>query len=177
MTIPAFMLHPDAGMVCPVYAPAHVITPYVLAVHPGTTCAWLRSFMTTLRRCKAMTTKRLEELAREGASLSLWLMAVMLNMTAVLWLGFQGLQWLHDGHWTNQPTVLTWIHGVCPGACDFLNHPHSWYGAVKLARFLSEVPTGLALALIGLALGVLSVSVSDRRPVAPRVTGAHLGIH
>lgn len=117
-----------------------------------------------------MTTTRIAELAREGVGFSLWLAAVVLNMVSVLWLGFQGLQWLHDGRWTNQPPVMAWIRGVCPGACTFVTNPHSWYGAAKLARFLAEVPSGLALALIGVALGVLSVSVSDHRPVAPRVT-------
>jgi hypothetical protein len=121
-------------------------------------------------RVSAMTTKRLKDLAWEGMSFSLWLAAVMLNMVSVLWLGFQGLQWLHDGHWTKQPPVITWISGVCPGVCGFLNNPHSWYGVAKMARMLSEVPSGLALALIGIALGVLSVSISDRRPLAPRVT-------
>jgi hypothetical protein len=121
-------------------------------------------------RVSAMTTKRLKDLAWEGMSFSLWLAAVMLNMVSVLWLGFQGLQWLHDGHWTKQPPVITWINGVCPGVCEFLNNPHSWYGVAKMARMLSEVPSGLALALIGIALGVLSVSISDRRPLAPRVT-------
>ena len=122
-----------------------------------------------------MTTMRFDELAREGMSLSLWLAAVMLNMISVLWLGFQGMQWLHDGHWTHQPPVMVWIRGVCPDACTFVNNPHSWYGAAKLARFLSEVPSGLALALIGIALGVLSVSVSDHRPVAPSVTRTRAG--
>jgi hypothetical protein len=65
---------------------------------------------------------------------------------------------------------MTWIHGVCPDACEFVTNPHSWYGAAKLVRFLSDVPSGLALALIGIMLGVLSVSVSDRRPLAPSVT-------
>jgi hypothetical protein len=122
-----------------------------------------------------MTTKRLEVLAREGCSLVLWLAAVMLNMASVLWLGFQGLQWLHDGHWTRQPPVMAWIHGVCPGACEFVTNPHSWYGAAKLVRFLSDVPSGLALALIGIVLGVLSVSVSDHRPLAPSVTKVRIG--
>jgi len=117
-----------------------------------------------------MTTMRLEVLAREGVAFSLWLGAVMLNMASVLWLGFQGLQWLHDGHWTRQPPVMAWVRGVCPGACSFVNNPHSWYGAAKVARILSDVPSGLALAVIGVALGVLSVSVSDHRPLAPRVT-------
>ena len=125
---------------------------------------------TYMRRYPPMTTKRLEELAREALSFVLWLSAVMLNMASVMWLGFQGLQWLHDGHWTRQPPVMAWIHGVCPGACDFVNNPHSWYGAAKLVRFLYDVPSGLALALIGIALGVLSVSVSDHRPLAPSVT-------
>jgi hypothetical protein len=123
-----------------------------------------------------MSLQRLEQLTREGASFALWLAAVVLNMASVLWLGFQGLQWLHDGHWTRQPPVMAWIHGLCPGACDFVNNPHSWYGAAKLARLLSEVPSGLALALIGLALGVLSVSVSDHRPLAPSVTRLRMGM-
>ena len=122
------------------------------------------------RRYVTMTTMRLEVLAREGVAFSLWLGAVMLNMASVLWLGFQGLQWLHDGHWTRQPPVMAWVRGVCPGACSFVNNPHSWYGAAKVARILSDVPSGLALAVIGVALGVLSVSVSDHRPLAPRVT-------
>lgn len=117
-----------------------------------------------------MTTMRLEVLAREGMAFSLWLAAVVLNMASVLWLGFQGLQWLHDGHWTKQPPVMAWVRGVCPGACSFVNNPHAWYGAAKVARILSDMPSGLALALIGVALGVLSVSVSDHRPLAPRVT-------
>ena len=125
---------------------------------------------TQIRRCFAMTTTRFTELAREGMGFSLWLGAVMLNMISVLWLGFQGLQWLHDGHWTKQPPVMAWIRGVCPDACTFVNNPHSWYGAAKLVRFLGDVPSGLALTLIGIALGVLSVSISDHRPLAPSVT-------
>ncbi|WP_233842820.1 hypothetical protein [Dyella sp. 2HG41-7] len=117
-----------------------------------------------------MTTSRLEDIAREVLSFSLWLAAVVLNMASVLWLGFQGLKWLHDGYWTKQPPVIAWIRDMCPGACSFVNNPHSWYGAAKVARFLSEVPSGVALALLGIALGVLSVSISDRRPVAPSVT-------
>ena len=119
-----------------------------------------------------MTTTRFHALALEGMSLSLWLGAVMLNMISVLWLGFQGLQWLHDGHWTAQPPVMTWIRNVCPGVCAYMDNPHSWYGLAKLAQFLSQVPSGLALALIGIALGVLSVSVSDHRPMARSVTRA-----
>lgn len=117
-----------------------------------------------------MTTSRLEDIAREVLAFSLWLAAVVLNMASALWLGFQGLKWLHDGYWTKQPPVISWIRDVCPGACSFVNNPHSWYGAAKVARFLSEVPSGLALALLGIVLGVLSVSISDHRPVAPNVT-------
>src|SRR5581483_7982834 len=98
-----------------------------------------------------MTTMRVEELAREGVAFSLWLSAVLLNMVSVLWLGFQGLQWLHDGRWTSQPPVLNWICGVCPDMCSFVDNPHSWYGAAKVVRVLSEVPSGLALALLGVA--------------------------
>lgn len=122
-----------------------------------------------------MTTMRFEELAREGMAFSLWLSAVLLNMVSVLWLGFQGLQWLHDGHWTNQPPVLNWIRGVCPDMCTFVDNPHSWYGAAKVIRVLSEVPSGLALALLGIALGALSVSISDHRPLAPSVTRRTFG--
>ncbi|HUA81269.1 MAG TPA: hypothetical protein VL997_12905 [Dyella sp.] len=122
-----------------------------------------------------MTMSRLEDIAREVLAFSLWLGAVVLNMASALWLGFQGLKWLHDGYWTNQPPVIAWIRDVCPGACSFVNNPHSWYGAAKVARFLSEVPSGLALALIGIVLGVLSVSISDRRPVAPNVTRLRAG--
>jgi hypothetical protein len=122
-----------------------------------------------------MTTMRVDELARESVAFSLWLSAVLLNMVSVLWLGFQGLQWLHDGHWTNQPPVLNWIRGVCPDMCTFVNNPHSWYGAAKVVRMLSELPSGLALALFGIALGVLSVSISDHRPLAPSVTRRTFG--
>lgn len=131
-----------------------------------------RHLMPEIYRYVAMTSARFQALAFEGMSLSLWLVAVMLNMIAVLWLGFQGLQWLHDGHWTTQPPVMSWIRGVCPGVCDFANNPHSWYGIAKVVRLLSETPSGLALALIGVALGVLSVSISDHRPLAPSVTYA-----
>ncbi|RDS83873.1 hypothetical protein DWU98_06090 [Dyella monticola] len=127
----------------------------------------LRAFMPQLGRYVTMTIKRLGDVVREVVAFSLWLAAVMLNMASVLWLGFQGLKWLHDGYWTHQPPVMAWVHGVCPGACAFVTNPHSWYGAAKLARLLSQVPCGLALALIGIALGVLSVSISHRRSVAP----------
>lgn len=130
---------------------------------------------TTDLQVLSMTTTRFEQLAREGMGFSLWLAAVMLNMVSVLWLGFQALQWLHDGHWTRQPPVMAWIRSVCPGVCSFMDSPHSWYGVAKVARLLSEVPSGLALALIGVALGVLSVSVSDHRPLAPSVTKSRYG--
>lgn len=117
-----------------------------------------------------MTMARFDEWAKEAVAFSLWLIGVMLNMAAALWLGFQCLRWLHDGYWTSQPPVMAWMGSICPGACAFVNNPHSWYGAAKVARMLSHVPTGAALSLIGVVLGVLSVSVSDRRPLAPNVT-------
>lgn len=117
-----------------------------------------------------MTIKRVGDVAREVLAFSLWLAAVVLNMASVLWLGFQGLKWLHDGYWTHQPPVMAWVRGICPNACAFVTHPHAWYGAAKLVRVLSQVPAGLALTLIGIALGVLSVSMSRHRSVAPRVT-------
>lgn len=119
-----------------------------------------------------MKMMRFDELAKEAVAFLLWLGAVMLNMAAALWFGFQCLKWLHDGYWTHQPPVMAWIGNVCPGACAFVNNPHSWYGAAKLARLLSELPSGVGLALLGVVLGVLSVSVSDHRPRAPRVTRA-----
>jgi hypothetical protein len=117
-----------------------------------------------------MMAARIDEVARETVGFALWLAGVILNMGALLWVGFQTLKWLHDGYWTNQPSVMYWVHGFCPGACTFVNNPHSWYGAAKLMRLLSEMPSGLALALIGIGFGVISVSVSDHRPDALRVT-------
>lgn len=117
-----------------------------------------------------MTFARIDEMARNTLAFFLWLGAVTLHMSAVLWLGFQGLKWLHDGYWTRQPTVMYWVSDVYPDAGAFLNNPHSWYGAAKVALVLSNVPSGLALVFIGIICAVLSVSVSDRRPEAPRVT-------
>lgn len=117
-----------------------------------------------------MTFARIDEMARNTLGFFLWLAAVTLHMSAVLWLGFQGLKWLHDGYWTRQPTVMYWIHNIYPDAGTFLSNPHSWYGAAKLALVLSNVPSGLALIILGLICAALSVSVSDRRPEAPRVT-------
>jgi hypothetical protein len=117
-----------------------------------------------------MTMARVDELARDALAFALWLVAVILNMSAALWLGFQCLKWLHDGYWTSQPTVMFWVRGFCAEACSFMNNPHSWYGAAKLARLLSDMPSGAALVLLGIVCGVLSVSVSDHRPEALSVT-------
>ncbi|GGA01095.1 hypothetical protein GCM10011408_22850 [Dyella caseinilytica] len=103
-------------------------------------------------------------------ALCLWLAAVTLNMGAVLWLGFQILRWLHDGYWTDQPTVMFWLRDFFPDASAYLNNPHSWYGAAKAALVLSRMPSGFALVCIGTFFAVLNVSVSDRRPEAPMVT-------
>jgi len=117
-----------------------------------------------------MTFARIDDVGRSALALFLWLSAVTLNMAAVLWFGFQGVKWLHDGYWTKQPTVMFWLREFCPGWCTFLNNPHSWYGAAKVALVLSELPSGLALVLVGMVCAVLNVSVCDRRPEAPRVT-------
>jgi hypothetical protein len=119
-----------------------------------------------------MTFARFDQMARNTVGFFLWLAAVVLHMSAVLWLGFQGLKWLHDGYWTSQPTLMYWIRSVSPDASAFLSNPHSWYGAAKVALFFSAVPTGLALIFVGILCAALSVSVSDRRPEAPRVTKA-----
>jgi hypothetical protein len=58
---------------------------------------------------------------------------------------------------------------VCPGACTFATNPHSWFGAAKLIRLLQEIPSGLALAIVGFAFAILSVSVTDNRPEPPPV--------
>jgi len=117
-----------------------------------------------------MTFARIDEMTRSALALFLWLVAVMLNMAAVLWLGFQILRWLHDGYWTDQPTVMFWLRDFCPDASAYLNNPHSWYGAAKAALVLSRMPSGLALVCAGTFCAVLNVSVCDRRPEAPRVT-------
>jgi hypothetical protein len=117
-----------------------------------------------------MTLARIDDVARSALALLLWLVAVTLNMGAMLWLGFQVLKWLHDGYWTKQPPVMFWLREFCPGWCAYLNNPHSWYGAAKAALILSQVPSGLALILVGTICAVLNVSVHDRRREAPRVT-------
>jgi hypothetical protein len=117
-----------------------------------------------------MTFARFDEMARNTLGFFLWLAAVVLHMSAVLWVAFQGLKWLHDGYWTSQPPVMYWISNVYPDAGSLLNNPHSWYGAAKVALFLSALPSSLGLIFLGLFCAVLSVSVSDRRPEAPRVT-------
>jgi uncharacterized membrane protein len=117
-----------------------------------------------------MTFARFDEMARNTLGFFLWLAAVVLHMSAVLWVGFQGLKWLHDGYWTSQPTVMYWVSSIYPGASFLLNNPHSWYGAAKLALFLSALPSGLGLIFLGILCAVLSVSVADRRPEAHRVT-------
>jgi hypothetical protein len=117
-----------------------------------------------------MTLARIDEITRSALALCLWLAAVMLNMSAVLWLGFQVLRWLHDGYWTAQPTVMFWIRNFCPDVSMCLSNPHSWYGAAKLALVLSRMPSGLALMCAGMVCAVLNVSVCDRRPEAPSVT-------
>jgi hypothetical protein len=117
-----------------------------------------------------MSYARVDEMARNTLGFFLWLGAVVLHMSAALWLGFQGLKWLHDGYWTSQPTVMYWIRSLYPDADAFLNNPHSWYGAAKVALFLSAMPSSVGLIFLGIICAVLSVSVSDRRPEAPRVT-------
>jgi hypothetical protein len=117
-----------------------------------------------------MTFARVDEMARSTLGFFLWLAAVMLHMAAVLGVGFQGVKWLHDGYWTSQPTVMYWVRDLYPDAGSALNNPHSWYGAAKVALVLSQLPTGLALLVMGIACAALSVSISDRRPEAPRVT-------
>jgi hypothetical protein len=122
------------------------------------------------RRVSRMTFARIDEITRSALALCLWLAAVMLNMGAVLWLGFQVLRWLHDGYWTAQPTVMFWIRNAFPDASLYLSNPHSWYGAAKLALVLSRMPSGVALMCAGTVCAVLNVSVYDRRPEAPSVT-------
>jgi hypothetical protein len=117
-----------------------------------------------------MSFARIDEMTRSAMALCLWLAAVMLNMGAVLWLGFQVLHWLHDGYWTDQPTVMFWVRHFYPDVPIYLNNPHSWYGAAKAALLLSRMPSGLALISAGIVCAVLNVSICDRRPEAPRVT-------
>jgi hypothetical protein len=117
-----------------------------------------------------MTLARIHEMARETVGFALWLTGVVLNMAALVWLGFQVLKWLHDGYWTHQPTVMSWLRDFCPGACSFVNNPHSWFGAAKVMHLLYQMPSGLALSLIGIGCAVLSVSVADHRADALRVT-------
>ncbi|MBE1160935.1 hypothetical protein [Dyella acidiphila] len=117
-----------------------------------------------------MTFARIDELTRSALALCLWLIAVTLNMAAVLWLGFQIVRWLHDGHWTAQPTVMFWIQSYYPDVMGSLSNPHSWYGAAKMALVLARMPSGLALVCLGMVCAALNVSVYDRRPEAPRVT-------
>lgn len=117
-----------------------------------------------------MTFARVDDMARSVLAFFLWLTAVTLNMSAVLWLGFQVMRWLHDGYWTAQPPVKFWIRQLYPDVLAYLNNPHSWYGAAKLALLLSGMPSGLGLVCLGLACAVLNVSIGDRRPEAPRVT-------
>jgi hypothetical protein len=117
-----------------------------------------------------MTTKtRLEHAMRGALGLVLWVMGAAMNLVAVAWLGFQTLRWLQTGAWTNQPTLFSWVGDVCPGACSFATNPHSWFGAAKLIRLLQEIPSGMALAILGFAFAILSVSVSDNRPEPPPV--------
>ncbi|GLQ98772.1 hypothetical protein [Dyella mobilis] len=116
-----------------------------------------------------MTFARFDQISRGAVALCLWLVAVTLNMAAVLSLGFQGLKWLHDGYWTAQPTVMYWMHGFCPGLCSSLHNPHSWYGAAKAALAVSQMPTGLALMLAGMTCVILSATVGDHRLEARKV--------
>lgn len=116
-----------------------------------------------------MTKTRLEYVMRGALGWVLWLTGVALNLVAVFWLGFQALRWLQTGAWTKQPTLFSLVGDVCPGACSFATNPHSWFGAAKLVRLLQAIPCGLALAMIGFALALLSVSVSDNRPEPPPV--------
>jgi hypothetical protein len=116
-----------------------------------------------------MAKGRLEHATRGALGWVLWLVGVSLNVVAIIWLGFQTLRWLQTGDWSNQPTLFSWVNEVCPGACTFATNPHSWSGAAKLIRLLQEIPCGLALALIGFALAVFSVSVTDNRPEPPPV--------
>lgn len=112
---------------------------------------------------------QLEHAMRGALGWVLWLIGVSLNVVAICWLGFQTLRWLQTGDWTNQPTLFSWVGEVCPGACTFATNPHSWFGAAKLIRLLQEIPCGLALAMVGFAFAILSVSVTDNRPEPPPV--------
>jgi hypothetical protein len=117
-----------------------------------------------------MAKARFEHAMRGALGWVLWLVGVSLNAVAISWLGFQTLRWLQTGSWTNQTTLFSWIGEVCPGACTFATNPHSWFGAAKLIRLLQEIPCGLALAMVGFGLAVLSVSVTDNRPEPPPVS-------
>ncbi|RDS86322.1 hypothetical protein [Dyella psychrodurans] len=117
-----------------------------------------------------MTLARMDQMTREAVGFALWLAGVILNMAAFVWLGFQVLKWLHDGYWTNQPTVMSWMRDFCPGACSFVNNPHSWYGVARVMHLLYQMPSGLALSLIGVGCAVVSVSVADHRIDAFHVT-------
>jgi hypothetical protein len=117
-----------------------------------------------------MTFARIDEITRNAVGLCLWLVAVTLNMAAVLWLGFQILKWLHDGYWTAQPTVMYWMHGFCPGLCSSLHNPRSWFGAAKAALFVARMPTGVALMLTGMTCVVLSAAAGSRLPETAKVT-------
>ena len=111
-----------------------------------------------------MTMARINQIAREVVGFILWLGGVILNMAALVWCGFQLLRWLHDGYWTNQPTLEAWMRNYCPDACTFANNPHSWFGVAKLVHFIYQMPSGLALSVLGVICAVLSVSVADHRP-------------
>src|SRR5215469_7585598 len=121
-------------------------------------------------RYAAMAKARIDNVARETVGFGLWLAGVILNLGALIWLGFQVLKWLYDGYWTNQPTVMAWMRDFCPGACSFVNNPHSWYGAAKLVNVLYAMPCGFALCLAGIGCAAVSVSVADHRPEALFVT-------
>ena len=111
-----------------------------------------------------MTMARINQIAPEVVGFILRLGGVIQKNAALVWCGFQLLRWLHDGYWTNQPTLEAWMRNYCPDACTFANNPHSWFGVAKLVHFIYQMPSGLALSVLGVICAVLSVSVADHRP-------------
>lgn len=115
-----------------------------------------------------MLLSRIDRFCSHALAALLGLLATLLLLAALVWLGYQALHWLQAGVWIQQPPVKVWVRDWYPQVYAFINAPHDWIGLARALRMICDLPTGLALAAMGAVLAVLNVSVADRRLEAPR---------
>jgi hypothetical protein len=71
----------------------------------------------------------------------------LIVLTGYLILGFQGILWLKDGHWT--PFAMREIVSVFVGDAPIPYPTLSWQGIQKIAVWLLDAPLSIGLMVVG----------------------------